>query len=201
MAASLASVEVVRVEPGVVDALAGVDATEVLGERTRGRVDVQEARAADAREPVQDSRWDDDGRYRAHDDYGMPIDDSDQKLVASYPFKGDGLEAFALQAVKKERFIRTIINTHFTFYFGRELRYQEDERVFYKRLWDSVQTNNFAIRSLIKTILTSPEYLEGRPLIRAHDRMTKQKRIDQKDTVEAGDSLSAAVNRQLSSKR
>ena len=69
----------------------------------------------------QRNRWDDDGHYRAHDDYGLPIDDSDQKLVVSYPFKGDGLEAFALQAVKKERFIRTIINTHFTFYFGREV--------------------------------------------------------------------------------
>ena len=149
----------------------------------------------------QRNRWDDDGRYRAHDDYGMPIDDSDQKLVASYPFKGDGLEAFALQAVKKERFIRTIINTHFTFYFGRELRYQEDERLFYKRLWDSAQANNFAIRGLIKTILTSPEYLEGRPLIRAHDRLTKKNRVDQKETAATGGSLSATVNPQLSAKR
>jgi hypothetical protein len=102
----------------------------------------------------QRNRWDDDGRYRAHDDYGMPIDDSDQKLVASYPFKGDGLEAFALQAVKKERFIRTIINTHFTFYFGRELRYQEDEASFLQAALGFCQTNNFAIRGLIKTILT-----------------------------------------------
>src|SRR5258708_6490463 len=61
-AASRASVEVVRVEPRVVDALAGVDATEVLGERTRRRVDVQEARPADAREPMQDPRRNDDCR-------------------------------------------------------------------------------------------------------------------------------------------
>jgi chemotaxis protein histidine kinase CheA len=33
---------------------------------------------------------------------------------------------------KLPRLIRTIINTHFTFYFGRELRYQEDERILYK---------------------------------------------------------------------
>ena len=107
----------------------------------------------------------------------------------------------ALQAVKKERFIRTIINTHFTFYFGRELRHQEDERILYKRLWDSVQTNNFAIRSLINTILTSPEYLEGHPLIRAHKRKSEPNRIDQKETAEAGGSLSVKVNSQLSAKR
>ena len=64
-----------------------------------------------------------------------------------------------------------------------------------------VQTNNFAIRGLIKTILTSPEYLEGRPLIRAHDRMTKQNRVDQKETAATGGSLSATVNPQLSAKR
>jgi hypothetical protein len=102
---------------------------------------------------LQRTRWDDEGHYRAHDDYGLPIDDSDQKLVASYPFKGEGLEAFTTQAAKKERFIRTLINTHFTFYFGRDLRYEEDERVLYKRLWDSVHRNHFSIRCLIKSLI------------------------------------------------
>jgi hypothetical protein len=111
----------------------------------------------------QRNRWDDNGHYRVHDEYGLPIDDTDQKLVASYPFAGEGLEAFALQAVRKERFIRTIINTHFTFFFGREIRYLEDERVLYKALWDEVHRDQFTIRGLIKGLVTSPEYLEGRP--------------------------------------
>jgi hypothetical protein len=121
----------------------------------------------------QRTRWDDEGRYRAHDDYGLPIDDSDQKLVASYPFKGEGLEAFTSQAVRKERFIRTIINTHFTFYFGRDLRYQEDERFLYKWLWDSIHTHHFSIRNLIRSILLSPEYLEGRSPMRSRERLTR----------------------------
>jgi hypothetical protein len=111
----------------------------------------------------QRTRWDDLGRYRYHDEYGLPIDDSDQHLVASYPFAGNGLEAFALQAVKKERFVRTIINTHITFYFGREMRWMEDERVLYRRLWDEVHQDHFAIRGLIKAIVTSPEYLGEEP--------------------------------------
>ncbi|MBI2926520.1 MAG: hypothetical protein HYY24_12565, partial [Verrucomicrobia bacterium] len=111
----------------------------------------------------QRNRWDDQGRYREKDDDGKPIDDTDQKLVASYPFAGQGMEAFATQAVNKERFIRTMINTHFHFFFGREMRWREDERVLYQRLWEAVRRNNFTIRGLIKAILTSPEYLDGRP--------------------------------------
>jgi hypothetical protein len=111
----------------------------------------------------QRTRWDDLGRYRYHDEYGLPIDDSDQHLVASYPFAGNGLEAFTLQAVKKERFIRTILNTHATFYFGREMRWMEDERTLYKRLWDEVHRDHFTVRGLIKAIVTSPEYLGEEP--------------------------------------
>jgi hypothetical protein len=124
----------------------------------------------------QRNRWDDRGLYRIHDDYGLPIDDSDQKLVPAYPFAGDGMEAFALQAVRKERFIRTIINTHFTFFFGREMRYREDERVLYKTLWDSVHANHFSIRSLIKAILLSPEYLEGRSIVNAELQTAQTKK-------------------------
>ncbi len=106
-------------------------------------------------------RWTDDGDYKEKDDSGKPIDDSDRNCVASYPFKGNGMEAFATQAVHKERFIRTMIQTHFVFYFGREMRYNEDERGLYKRLWDSVHANNFSIRKLIKAIVLSPEYLNA----------------------------------------
>jgi len=73
------------------------------------------------------------------------------------------MEAFATSAVKKERFVRTMLQTHFIFYFGREMRYQSDERGLYKRLWDRAHTSNFAIRPILKTLLTSPEYLENRP--------------------------------------
>jgi hypothetical protein len=105
--------------------------------------------------------WDDAGNYRTHDATGLAIDDSDQNLVASYPFKGAGMEAFATQAQNKERFVRTILQTHFVWYFGRELRYDTDERTLYKRLWDVAEKNNFAIRPLIRAIVRSPEYLNG----------------------------------------
>jgi hypothetical protein len=114
----------------------------------------------------QRARWDDQGRYREQDEEGKPIDDSDQRLVASYPFPGSGMEAFATQAVRKERFIRTMINTHFHFFYGREMRWREDERVLYRRVWDAVHQNHFTLRSLLKAILLSPEYLEGRPQLK-----------------------------------
>ena len=103
--------------------------------------------------------WDDEGNFRAHDETGMAIDDSDNSLVASYPYKGAGLEAFATQAQNKERFVRTILQTHFVWYFGRELRYDTDERALYKRLWDVTLKNNYAIRPVIKALVLSPEYL------------------------------------------
>ncbi len=104
--------------------------------------------------------WTDDGRYRLHDEYGLPIEASDHGLVSEYPFKGEGLEAFALQAVKKERFIRTMIDTHFDFLFGRSLRYRTDERELYKRLWDAVHEDGFKIKGLLRALATSPEYLK-----------------------------------------
>jgi len=111
----------------------------------------------------QRTRWTDDGKYRVKDSDGAVIDDSDRSVAPSYAFAGRGMEAFALQAVKKERFLRTMINTHFTFYFGRELRLQEDERVLYREIWDAMRDGKHSIRSLIRAIMTSPEYLEGRP--------------------------------------
>jgi len=114
---------------------------------------------------LQRSFWTDEGVYRTKDEKGLLLDASDQGLVDEYPFKGTGMEAFAVQAVKKERFIRTMINTHFSFYFGRPMRHRADERALYKRLWDEVHQNQFQIRGLIRALVTSPEYLEGRAVI------------------------------------
>lgn len=108
-------------------------------------------------------RWDDEGRYREHDENGDPIDDSDRGLVKSYPFAGPGLEAFALQAVRKERFRRTLIQTHFIFLAGRELRIRQDERTLYREIWERLDSEGSTIRSILRAILNSPEYLEGRP--------------------------------------
>jgi hypothetical protein len=111
----------------------------------------------------QRNRWTDDGDYRTHTESGLEIDASDHGLVDEYPFKGNGLEAFATQAVKKERFIRTIIDTHFSFYFGRQMRFREDERSLYRHVWDAVHADGFKIRTLIRSLVTSPEYLAPSP--------------------------------------
>jgi hypothetical protein len=107
----------------------------------------------------QREAWTDAGEYQPTRD-GKPVDDSDHQLVESYPFKGKGMEAFALQAQKKERFIRTMINTHFVFFFGREMRHSGDERALYKRLWDAAAASNYTIKGLIRALVLSPEYLE-----------------------------------------
>jgi len=107
----------------------------------------------------QRTRWTDDGKYQEKDDRGKAIDDSDRHAVASYPFKGAGLEAFALAAQRKERFHRAIIQTHFIWFFGRPLRYDADERGLYKRLWASVHQTHFALKPLVRALVTSPEYL------------------------------------------
>lgn len=107
----------------------------------------------------QRSYWTDDGNYQTKRKDGIPIDASDQQLVDEYPFPGVGMEAFATQAVRKERFIRTIINTHFNFYFGRAMRFHTDERALYKKLWDQVHASDFKIRELIRAIMMQPEYM------------------------------------------
>jgi hypothetical protein len=108
----------------------------------------------------QRTKWGDDGKFREKDEKGAPIDATDHGLVASYPFKGEGMEAFALGAQNKERFIRTILQTHFIFYFGRELRYEDEERGLYRRLWDNAASHNYSIRAMLRELLTSPEYLD-----------------------------------------
>ena len=108
----------------------------------------------------QRMKWTDDGKFREKDEKGAPIDATDRNLVASYPFKGEGMEAFALGAQNKERFIRTMIQTHFIFYFGREMRYEDEERGLYHRLWDNAAANTYSIRALLREMLTCPEYLD-----------------------------------------
>ena len=110
----------------------------------------------------QRTRWTDDGKYAAKDDKGRTINDTDRHAVASYPFKGEGLEAFGQAAQRKERFHRAIIQTHVIWFFGRPLRFETDERGLYKRLWDSVHHDQFALKPLVRAIVTSPEYL-GEP--------------------------------------
>jgi hypothetical protein len=109
----------------------------------------------------QRQQWTDDGQFRLTDNAGLPIDASDQGLVDDYPFPGNGMEAFATQAVRKERFVRTMINTHFSFYFGRGMRFRTDERQLYQTLWDHVHADGFKIRSLIRKLMLQPEYLDG----------------------------------------
>jgi hypothetical protein len=103
-------------------------------------------------------RWDEEGNYREADAQGAPIDDSDRGLVPSYAFKGQGLESFALAAVRKEAFVRRTLNAHVQLLFGRELRHGEDERALYRRLWDVARQSGGDLRAVLKAIALSPEY-------------------------------------------
>ncbi len=118
--------------------------------------------------------WSDAGKFRMHNEYGLPIEASDHNLTADYPFKGEGLEAFALQAARKERFIRTMIDTHFNFLFGRTMRYRTDERALYKQLWDRVHQDGFTIKGLLRALVESPAYIGNEPAVLA----TKDKQND-----------------------
>lgn len=103
-------------------------------------------------------KWRDDGTYIT----GSTIDDSDRNLVANYPYKGVGLEAFTTKAVKKESFIRRMINTQVRLLIGRELRAQTDERVLYKQLWDTTFANGGDMRTVLKAVAASPNF-QGAP--------------------------------------
>jgi hypothetical protein len=106
-------------------------------------------------------RWRDNGTYTSTNADGSPIDDSDHNLVAAYPYKGQGLQAFSTQAVKKERFVRQTLNAEFNHLFGREIRYDQDERTIYKSLWDTVQSTRGDLRATLKLMMMSPAY-QGR---------------------------------------
>jgi hypothetical protein len=92
---------------------------------------------------------------------GQPIDDSDRNLVPTYPYKGKGMEAFSSQAVKKERFIRQTLNAEFNLVYGRLMRHDQDERVIYKQLWDSVQGSSGDLRASLKLMMMAPSYQGG----------------------------------------
>jgi hypothetical protein len=101
--------------------------------------------------------WADDGTY-----VSGTIDDSDRGLVANYPYKGIGLEAFTTKAVKKEPFVRRMINTQVKLLIGRELRAQTDERVLYKQLWDMTFANGGDMRTVLKAMAASQNF-QGAP--------------------------------------
>lgn len=102
-------------------------------------------------------KWSDDGSF-----LGGTVDDSDRELVANYPYKGVGLEAFTTKAVKKEPFVRRMINTQVKLLIGRELRAQTDERVLYKQLWDTTFANEGDMRAVLKMMAASPNF-QGAP--------------------------------------
>ncbi len=106
---------------------------------------------------MQRLRWDDTGAYRTMLD-GELIDDTDRGLVPSYEFKGQGLEAFSTRAVKKEPFVRRMINTQVKLLLGRELRYSLDERGLYKQLWDQAHASNGDMRVIIEAVANSQTF-------------------------------------------
>jgi len=145
---------------------------EVTPEILRGRVD---ATATSTVQPgtlcitchgvltplaFQRSRWADDGTYHATDDAGAPIDDTDRNLVPDYPYKGAGIEGFAVNAVKKEKFFRQSFQAQFLFYLGRQMRFDQDERTTYLALWNSAFKQNGDLREIVKIIAANtPGYL------------------------------------------
>jgi hypothetical protein len=101
----------------------------------------------------QRERWDDHGHYRTVDDGHQPIDDSDRGIVPDYPFKGEGLSAFASQVVRKERFVRAFVNHHYDMLFHRPLRVYRDQRDEYKDLYDFAVASDLRIRPLLKRMV------------------------------------------------
>lgn len=101
----------------------------------------------------QRERWDAHGHYRAVDDDHQPIDDSDRGVVPGYPFKGEGLRAFASQVVRKERFVRAFVNQHHDMLFHRPLRVHQDQRDDYRELHDFAIANDLRIRPLLKRMV------------------------------------------------
>jgi hypothetical protein len=114
----------------------------------------------------QRQRWADDGTYREVFDYGRVIDDTDNNLVANYPFRGRGLEAFSLVAVRKEAFARRMANAHFLLVTGRLLRHDLDERVVYRGLYDAIDGGEGTPRDLLRAIFNSTSVTQPpRPVV------------------------------------
>ncbi len=109
---------------------------------------------------IQRLKWADDGTYRANNDAGAPIDDTDQGLVPEYPYKGAGMEAFSTVAVRKEKFFRQTFQAQFLFFLGRQMRFDLDERVIYLALWNSAWNKQGDLREIVKLIAAGvPGYL------------------------------------------
>jgi hypothetical protein len=108
-------------------------------------------------------KWADTGDYRTVDDQGQPIDDTDRGFVPDYEFKGAGMEAFATHAVKKERFIRRLLNTQFRLLMGRELRHDADERGLYRQLWDLSVAQQGDLRAITRAVALSPTFMRSTP--------------------------------------
>jgi hypothetical protein len=107
---------------------------------------------------MQRTAWDDQGNYLTVDSLGQPIDDTDRGLVAAYPFKGKGMEAFGTQAVKKEAFILAILQSQFRIMLGRNMRFDQDERVLFKTLWDLTKSTNGDLKQILKAITLDKAY-------------------------------------------
>lgn len=97
------------------------------------------------------------------DEQGQAIDDSDRSLVATYPYKGNGIEAFSTKAVKKEAFVRRMIAMQFRLLMGRELRYRDDERDLYRQLWDVATTSQGDLKAVLRHVALSPTFTRGAP--------------------------------------
>lgn len=106
----------------------------------------------------QRASWDDKGNPVTVDAQGQPLDDTDRGLVPSYEYKGKGIPAFAAAAARKERFSRQMMNSEYLLLFGRTLRYDQDERLVYKQLWDVGHASDGNLRETMKTMMKSPSY-------------------------------------------
>ena len=104
--------------------------------------------------------WSDDGKYRTVDEAGKPLDDSDRNLVPDYPYKGKGMDGFAVTAVKKERFFRQTFQSQFLFFMGRPMRFDQDERTVYLALWKSAFASKGNFKELLKILAAVPTYLQ-----------------------------------------
>jgi|GEM_PF-399190 len=102
--------------------------------------------------------WDDEGNFRTVDTNGLPIDATDNGLVPDYPFAGDGMGAFAAQAVRKEGFVRRMSNDVFAILMNRPMRHSEDERVLYRAVWDAAASGEGTFKDILRTMLFDDVY-------------------------------------------
>jgi hypothetical protein len=68
------------------------------------------------------------------------------------------MAGFAASAIRKEAFARSTLQSQHRLLLGRDLRWEEDERVLYKQLWDLTFATNGDLRAVLKTIALSKAY-------------------------------------------